>query len=93
MRIAVICNEHGFQRGSECGVCTGEKPNQAFYTSKDKLWEFETTHYKPGTEIRTKGQWKALLKKNNAHDDYSTKEVVNHVFTSKEDRKRKWLKK
>lgn len=45
------------------------------YSSKDKLWEFTTTHLKPGTTIRSKRQWQRFLKTHKLTDDISTREI------------------
>ena len=39
--------------------CNGD----VFHTSKDKLWEFETSHLGKKVEIRSKGQWNKFMKK------------------------------
>ena len=78
MRIAGICQKHGYWKGSQCLKCIAEK-SDVFYTSKDKLWEFIDFHStgKP-VEVRTKGQWKRHLKQNRLHDDLpSWKEARN----------------
>jgi len=46
--------------------CNG---NGKVYTSKDKLWEFETFHLGKRIPIRSKGQWKRYMKKYGLHDD------------------------
>ena len=50
--------------------CNG---NGEFHTSKDKLWEFETSHLGKRFQIRSKGQWKKFMKQHGLHDDVSKK--------------------
>lgn len=47
--------------------------NKHFYTSRDKLWEFNTRFLNKEVEIRSKGQWKKYMKQHGLHDDVSKK--------------------
>ena len=47
--------------------------NGKFYTSKDKLWEFNTRFKSEEVQIRSKGQWKKFMKKHGLHDDVPKK--------------------
>ena len=60
---------------SKCGcwepVCRCDR--EVFYTSKDKLWEFETSHLGKRIQIRDKAQWKRYMKQYGLHDDVPKK--------------------
>lgn len=48
-----------------------------FNTHGDLRYTFITTHVKPGTEIRSKGQWERFLRVNNLTDSLKPKELMD----------------
>lgn len=69
-----------------CKKCFGNKSSIAqnnglgFYTSKDKLWEFETHHLGKRVDIRSKGQWKKFMKRHGLHDDVSKPDFNKQTY-------------
>lgn len=69
-QIAGICNLHGYYKGEICQECAKETINEAFYTSRDKLWEFsEKDTTGKMLHFTSKRQWYRHLKSMNMHDD------------------------
>lgn len=56
----------------------------------DKRYEFVTRHLRPGTEIRSHGQWRRFLKQHGMTDDLTPKELrdLAHTDTMKEKKSR-----
>lgn len=60
------CANHPGWDAETCVWCHGVE--EVNICSRDKLFEFTTSFRKPGTQIRTKGQWERFKKQNNLVD-------------------------
>jgi len=72
----------------ECGCTMHRLILGPIYTHKDRAFTFTTQHIRPGTEIRSKGQWNRFLKVHKLTDDVGPKEKLNIVNSGLPARKR-----
>ena len=76
--------EHGWLK---CPMEPRAEWVDSLMSGTDKRYEFTTQHVKPGTEIRSKGQWKRFLKANKMNDDLTMKEHLEFASRGADKRK------
>ena len=75
MKVAGVCETHGFYKGQVCNICF--RGTERWDHTGDKMWDFTTEHLEPGTRITSRNHWKSLLRRTNRNDDLTGKELLS----------------